>query len=72
MPLQHLSSLEIALVQTVRFLLNLVPIQKGRKFDLNAFAMAIYFTRSQQFIRKTKRIAGISLDWHFPIFLLVE
>lgn len=55
----------------VSFHLNFVPIQKGRKFDLNAFAMAIYATRTQEFIRETKRIARISLDRHFPIFLLV-
>lgn len=69
---KHLRSLDIALVQMVRCLLNFVPIPKGRKFDLNIFAMAIYFTMSQEFIRKTKRIMGISLDWHFPVFLLVE
>lgn len=56
-------------MQIACFLLNLVPIPKGNELDRNAFAMAIYFTSSQEFIRKMKRIAR-SLDQHFSTFLL--
>lgn len=58
--------LDIALVQMIRFCLNFVPIQKGKKSDLYPFGLATYFTTSQDFIRTMKRKTGISLDHHFP------
>lgn len=39
-----------------RFLLNLVPVPKGRKFDLNAFAMAIDSLPARNLLGKQREL----------------